>query len=354
MSDKKQWQDKISNISQVGGIETSVLDNGSGRGTRIAWVNTGSGLRFKILIDRAMDIGNAFFNSHSLAWISHPGVTPANPAASQGKEWLRSFGGGLLTTCGLSHVGGPEKDEYESRGIHGRISNLSSETIAIKQPDMFKDEDEMSISGIIRESSVFGPNLELKRTISSKLFENSIKIKDEVTNCGNQPAPHMLLYHFNFGWPLIDAGSKIIWNGNWQSRGNEQDNRVFNEKNDFNTCPPPIQDHHGAGEAVCFIEPKATDEENVRCGVFNPSLELALFLKFKTKQLPHLANWQHWGLREYVTALEPGTNPPIGQKQARETNTLDFIEPGDTRMYDLELEVMDDNQKIQSCTVKMI
>lgn len=164
----------------------------------------------------------------------------------------------------------------------------------------------------------------------------------------------MLLYHFNFGWPLIDEGTKIFWEGAWKSRGNDLDNRVFNENNDFKSCSSPINNHQGAGEAVCFIKPKAMDEENACCGVFNPSLELAFFLKFKTKQLPHLANWQHWGLREYVTALEPGTNPPMGQKQARETNTLDFIEPGDTRIYDLELEVMDDHQKIQSCTGKMI
>ena len=39
------WKNKISNVSQLGGIETSVLDNGLGRGTRIAWINTGSGIR---------------------------------------------------------------------------------------------------------------------------------------------------------------------------------------------------------------------------------------------------------------------------------------------------------------------
>ena len=54
------WTDKISNTAQLGGIETSVLDNGRGRGTRIAWINTGAGLRFKIVLDRAMDIADAF------------------------------------------------------------------------------------------------------------------------------------------------------------------------------------------------------------------------------------------------------------------------------------------------------
>ena len=73
------WSDKVSNVAQVGGIETSVLDNGLGRGVRIAWFNTGSGLRFKVVIDRAMDIADAFFNQYSIAWLSHPGVMAPQP-----------------------------------------------------------------------------------------------------------------------------------------------------------------------------------------------------------------------------------------------------------------------------------
>ena len=65
----KNWKDKISNPHQLGGIELSVLDDGTARGCRIAWFNTGSGLRFKVVIDRAMDIADAFYNQNSLAWI---------------------------------------------------------------------------------------------------------------------------------------------------------------------------------------------------------------------------------------------------------------------------------------------
>jgi len=106
------WQDKVGNFAQIGGIETSVLDNGPGKGTRMAWVNTGSGLRYKVVIDRGLDIVDAFYNQYSLAWLSHGGVTAPRPDANRGLEWLWSFAGGLLTTCGLTHVGGPESDEF--------------------------------------------------------------------------------------------------------------------------------------------------------------------------------------------------------------------------------------------------
>ena len=83
------WQDRVSNPAQVGGIETSILDNGLGKGTRIAWINTGSGLRYKVVIDRALDIVDAFHNQHSLAWLSHAGVTAPRPDAES--NWLIEF-----------------------------------------------------------------------------------------------------------------------------------------------------------------------------------------------------------------------------------------------------------------------
>ncbi len=43
---QSSWKGKLTHHTQLGGIETSVLDNGTGRGTRIAWINTGTGLRY--------------------------------------------------------------------------------------------------------------------------------------------------------------------------------------------------------------------------------------------------------------------------------------------------------------------
>ncbi len=42
------WQDKIINPRVLGGIDTAVLDNGPARGSRVAWINTGSGLRYRV------------------------------------------------------------------------------------------------------------------------------------------------------------------------------------------------------------------------------------------------------------------------------------------------------------------
>lgn len=343
---KFDWQKKVSNYAQIGGIETSVLDNGLGKGVRIAWVNTGSGLRYKVVVDRGLDIVDAFYNHYSLAWLSHGSVTAARPDANRGYEWLYSFAGGLLTTCGLTHVGGPDADEFGERGLHGRVSNIPASIESVVQPDLMAGKLQMSITAVVKESRVFGPNLELRRTISSKLGEPTIRIRDVVTNAGNTLTPHMILYHCNFGWPLVDEGTEIVWKGKWVSRGMDMDNAVFNSRRNFRQCSKPLDSHRGGGEGCAFIDVIPDAKGICTVGLYNQRLGLALVMKYKKKQLPCLANWQHWGPGEYVTALEPGTNPPIGQKKARERKELIYIAPGKSRTYELEMTVLTDEKLI--------
>jgi hypothetical protein len=339
----KNGSNKFSNTTQIGGIETSILDNGLAKGTRIAWINTGTGLRYKVVLDRAMDIADAFYNAYSLAWLSHMGVSPPARFSDSGMQWIRNFSGGLLTTCGLTHVGGPEKDGYGERGLHGLISNTPAEIISIIQPNPAEGKLEMSITGIIKETQVFGPVLELRRTISGKLGESKIIINDEVVNRSNTASPHMLLYHINFGWPLVDKGTKLLWKGKWNSPTPDSPAKIFKDGTDFKTCPDVLAAHSGMGEDVAFIDIQADEKGNAHCGIYNENLKLGVFLNFPKKQLPWLINWQHWGKNEYVTALEPATNPPIGQSNARKENTLIMLEPGEKKLYRLELHVLKKN-----------
>lgn len=347
-SKSRSWKDKISHAAQWGGIETSVLDNGLGRGTRIAWINTGTGLRYKVVIDRGMDIADAHFNQHNFVWLSHGGVKAPQPFSNRGVDWLRTFGGGLLTTCGLSHTGGPESDEHGDRGLHGNISNIPAEIESIVQPDPANGKMEMSITGIMKEMTVFGPILEWRRTISGVLGQASIKIHDEIINRGNTPAPHMLLYHFNFGWPLVDEGTELVWRGAWKSRDGDPNNPIFNTANNFKTCPAPMPSHSGGGEEAAIIDTEADDSGQCTCGLYNPDAGFAVALKYQKKELPWLINWQHWGKGEYVTGLEPATHPPMGQKAAREEGSLILLEPGENRHYHLELDILTEEKHIKA------
>lgn len=340
LANPNSWKNKLSNPQQIGGIETSILDNGPGRGVRIAWVNTGTGLRYKLVMDRGMDILDAFFNENSLAWISHAGLTAPQPFSNQGIDWLRTFGGGLLTTCGLSNAGPPNTDEGGSRGLHGNYSNTPAELVSIKQPDIFSGDLSFEIVAKVRETTTFGPSLEMLRKVSGVLGFPEIRIQDKVTNLGNSPAPHMLLYHINCGWPLVDEGTRIVWQGEKKPKPTDANNTEFNRKYEFTQCAAPMEEHAGFGEDVAFIDPKADSPDQVACGYMNDILGIGLKISFSKIQLPWLINWQHWGKNEYVTALEPATHPPIGQANARENGTLIFLEPGQSRSYDLKMEVL--------------
>jgi hypothetical protein len=70
-------------------------------------------------------------------------------------------------------------------------------------------------------------------------------------------------------------------------------------------------------------------------------------VRFKKSQLPWFVNWQHWAPGEYVTGLEPCTNPPVGQAAARKEGTLIMLQPGESRQYELKLEVIEGNESIK-------
>ena len=150
---------KIINSQQLGGIETSVLDNGPGRGTRIAWVNTGSDLRYKVVIDRGLDIADAFFGPHSISWHSFGGITSPTRALDKGLDWLRSFYGGLVISCGPTHLGPPTTRNGEEHGLHGRHSNTPAILESICNPDLTTGQTKMSITGVVRTARIFGPNI---------------------------------------------------------------------------------------------------------------------------------------------------------------------------------------------------
>lgn len=97
---------RTGDLDAVGGVRAVVLDNGAERGIRVLEFRTGGGLRFEVLIDRAMDIGVAEFDDYSFGWRSvvgfrHPSLHDANDEL--GLSWLRSMSG-LLITCGLDHT----------------------------------------------------------------------------------------------------------------------------------------------------------------------------------------------------------------------------------------------------------
>jgi len=329
------------NPAQAGGIETSTLDDGLGRGVRIAWVNTGTPLRYKVLIDRGLDISEAFYGPLSLAFLSLTGTTAPTRALDGGLDWLRGFYGGLVCSCGPQHVGAPETIDGIDYGLHGTHSNTPASVEVICQPDPAAGMDVMSITGVVRTARMFGPNVELRRTIRSVLGNPRIEIHDEFVNRGNERARHCWMLHLNFGWPLLDKGSRIVYRGKVTPRSDSV--KWFADPAKYKVVPAPVASHAGAGEDVAFVDPPADRAGLCHGGIVNEKLELGVEVTWPKKDYPLLVNWQHFGPGgEYVVGLEPisGGMTDCGEPAGE-------LAPGEKRTYDCTLSVLTDPRELK-------
>ena len=146
----------------------------------------------------------------------------------------------------------------------------------------------------------------------------------------------MLLYHFNFGYPLLDAGTQIHWEGEHSIPSDPK----FLTNPDIKLVPEPLEAHRGSGESVIFIDVAADAQHRSTCALWNPHLGFGVRLEWDKRQLPWLTNWQHFAPHEFVTGLEPGTHPPIGQKKARETGSLGYLKPLERKKIELKLSII--------------
>ncbi len=273
---------RIGSVEQIGGVRDVTYNDGKAKGVRALEINTGK-LRFTVLPDRCMDIAQADYRGEAIAWLSKTGITAPAYYEKDGLSWLRGFYGGLITTCGLQNLGGPYKDQ----GLHGRIANIPATKVSVFA-DWVGDDYVMRVSGEMRESAVFGENLVLKRTISTKLFSSVIEVEDTVVNEGFEDRDMAICYHCNFGYPLVCEGAKIV-----------------GVPDDIAEITAPI---HGKAEECIGVE-KTGDRPTV--GIENG--RLGAYITYERDNLPNFLIWKMLGESEYVVGLEPRTSNHGGQ-----------------------------------------
>lgn len=87
------------------------------------------------------------------------------------------------------------------------------------------------------------------------------------------------------------------------------------------------------------VEPDADGEIHVE--LKNPKLGLGPRWTYSPEELPHLYEWKMMGQGTYVLGVEPANCLGMhGRADARANGQLIFLEPGESREYHLELEVV--------------
>ena len=324
-------------ISQIAGIRSVKLQDGPEDGVRAFEFRTGSGFQFDVLADRGFDISWAAHNGRPLAWRSstfdqHPSFFEHDKLG-----WLRTFYGGLVVTCGLSQAGAPNVDKGEDLGLHGRISHTPAREVGVRQ---YWDGDEfiMEARGKMRESCVFGENITLDRTISSSLGANGLHIRDLVRNDGFQTSPHMMLYHINIGFPVMEAGTKLV---SPSLSSTPRDEEATKQAEKWASMLGPTE---GFAERVYFHEMKAAKDGYVTVALVNEQLSgspFGVWVRYAYETLPRFTEWKMNGQGTYVCGLEPANCCVLGRAKEREARTLVYLEPDEERFYDVEIGVVD-------------
>ncbi|WP_135547543.1 aldose 1-epimerase family protein [Paenibacillus cymbidii] len=284
-------------MQQLLGIKALEMTDGAERGNRLLDVRCGD-LRFSVSPDRCMDISYLEYKGIPLAWRSAVGDAAPAYYSPKDQDWLRNYPGGLFVTGGLTQFGDPNTDEDQELGLHGRASNLPASDVNTRQY-WEGDEYVLEAAGTIRETAVYGEKLRLDRTIRAYGGRGELHIFDTVTNEGFDAVPHMMLYHFNFGFPLVAPESFV----RWSEAGDEE---VFmDDMGRGLTDRDRFYPAHPANKDEVFYHYAGKEQPYAYCEIVNPGMNLSARVSFRSAELPHLYQWKMLKSGMYVFGVEP-------------------------------------------------
>lgn len=317
-----------------------MMEDGKAQGVQLIDVMNKSGMHFAVNISRGMDIPILDYCGENIGFISPAGVVHPSYFDDKGLGFLKSFTAGFLTTCGLKTVGSPSEFEGQSYGLHGNFSHIPAENVMYRIIEA--DEPYVEIEGDIYDAVIFGDKLKLHRTIQCKYKKRKIYLHDTVTNEGARKARHMILYHFNIGYPVLSPKSEVYIPSleaiprNAHSATDVQ-NWMFLEN------PSPQY------EEMCYYHTLKRDSNNYsRVAVFNPELDFGVSIEFDTSTLDHFVQWKMMGVNDYVLGLEPGNATIDGIPDAIENGSMKYLNPGESVEYHLSFSILDGRSEFEA------
>lgn len=293
-------------------------------------------LAFVVLPTRGMGIWKAWRGELEVGWKSpvrgpvHPAFVPVMEPSGLG--WLDGFDE-LFVRCGLESNGAPEFDENGrvKYPLHGRIANKPAHKVEVA----VDESGEITITGVVDETRFHFTKLRLTTTIKTRPGESAIRIRDEIKNLSGSPATAQMLYHVNFGEPLLDAGSRFVAPLKTVVPRNEHAATGIKNWPSYKAPEP------GFEEQVYFLELLAGRDGLTRSLLKNAHGTQGVSLVFSPKQLPCYSVWKNTTASAdgAVTGLEPGTNYPNPRSYETEQCRVVKLAPGGKTTFDISLEI---------------
>jgi hypothetical protein len=321
----------LGSVGQIAGARRVILDDGSERGVRAVDIRPAGGIHALVLSDRGLDIGPASYGGWPLHWQST--CEARHPSFFDGQGWLDSFHGGLMVTCGMQNVGPESEEDGKVFGLHGRVSNTPATDVSVRIETSSGSPSAVVVSGRVRETAVYGDDLTLDRTLRFAVGQPEISLSDVVTNRGHHPAVLMLLYHFNFGYPIVSPNSQLEI-PNSRVTGFEAAVGREDEFNQFTRPSDELEDlvygHH--------VEVSSQQVVRLSNPTHVPTSGIGVNVKYNPTQLDQLWQWRMLSKGMYLIGIEPANCGIRGRAIERRDSAVDVLQPGETRTFELVVE----------------
>lgn len=325
-------------------VTKRTLAGGKQEGVSVITINNGI-LEIDVVPTRGMSIQEIRRKGMRLGWDS-PVAELVHPAfidldSRGGLGWLDGFGEWMVR-CGLEFAGHPGTDKMVNNtsdttevdlSLHGKIGNIPASEVEVsidRQPP-----HRIRVRGVVYERSFKGPNLRLIAEVSVVPSESSFRIDDQVTNLGASEQEFQIIYHMNFGRPLLEAGAKVYVAAESVAPMNAHAAESIDE---FAVYKGPTE---GFIEQVYLVEP-LSDERGTSLAVLQDADgEHAAAIRWSTEQLPYLTLWKNTAstAEGYVTGIEPGTGFPFNRSIERAAGRVPKLAPLKSRRFTLDVEL---------------
>ncbi len=301
---EKEAIGKIGNAEQVCSATRVQVTDGRGIGARLVYVANGR-LNFVLSESNALDILRLWHRGTNVGFVSKNGLyTPP-------EDFLHSFPAGMLYTCGLDAIGA-----VDGHRLHGRIHSVPAEIRELRA-----DENGVRVVAEIRDTALFGENLSITRTLETAAGSDEIRLTDRIENRAFRDERFCMLYHVNVGWPIVDAGARVV--GNF-TRSLPRDDWAKHEMARMLEVEAPIDN---AAE-TCYFHQTADGAMAVE--------NAAIGKRFTVKSsLRKFVQWKSRASGDYVIGLEPCTSWLDGELK------YSILKPGASVTHRLVLKTED-------------
>ncbi len=315
----------LGHADQVAVARESVSGLDRGHAQRAIDLDVLGGLSVRLLPDRGLDITAAWWDGIPLAWVSRVAEVRGRPTDAPG-DWIRAFGGGLVTTCGLQNVGSPS----EGHGQHGAFSSASASSVHVAR-EVVRDELELVVSGLVEECDALDTFLECRRTVTTRTGSAHLTLTDVVTNRGAEPLAAPMLYHVNVGAPVWSPGARLEVPGRAATVPRDVDAEAALDG--WDVAPTPAPDARERVFEHLFDE--AAGRREVR--IVNDALRVAVTVSWSAGSMPRLHQWVHPRSGVYVLGVEPANCSVLGRGVDRAAGRLPALSPEESRTTSLHI-----------------